>query len=204
MRAAVRPLYAGSSRNVTTHNDNPTKVRTYDFIRSVSFRGHPQYLAACAKMTPWQRACRMPSIRMGALVGTPIWVASKDSMMWGRGWAAGSCEGALMRHFQFELVSTPDTTSQIRNRRWVLRQTGLLSQTAVSSDIAELLPAPFPSPEGLHGSFSSHMLYRDTGRIKNVAACFATLSKPCLCATMRRLESRYRRINFHPGVSGCL
>lgn len=83
-----------SSRNVATHNDNPTKVRTYDFIRSVSFRGYSQYLAACAKMTPWQRACKMPSMRMGALVGTPIWVASKDSMVWGRG-DSGPCDAPI-------------------------------------------------------------------------------------------------------------
>ena len=69
-----------------THSDSPTKVNTYDFIRRVSLSGHSQYLAACAKMTPWQRDCKMPSTRMGALVGTPIWAANKDKgvMMWGR------------------------------------------------------------------------------------------------------------------------
>jgi len=186
---------------VTTHNDNPTKVRTYDFVRSVSFRGHSQYLAACAKMTPWQRACNMPSMRMGALVGTPIWAASKDSMMWGRTGDAGSCDGPLMHHFQFELVSTPDTTSQIRNRRWVLGQPGLFLQATVSSDIGELPAAPCSYPEGLQGSLSSHILYRDECRIKVDATCFTAL---CFGVTMRRLESRHQRINFDSGVSGCL
>lgn len=63
-----------------THNDSPANVKTYDFVRIVSFRGHSQYLATCAKMTPWQRDCRMPSMRMGALTGTSVSVAREDTM----------------------------------------------------------------------------------------------------------------------------
>lgn len=33
-------------------NESPTKVKTYAFIRIVSFSGHSQYLAAWANMTP--------------------------------------------------------------------------------------------------------------------------------------------------------
>ncbi|KAH9965786.1 hypothetical protein BC827DRAFT_1153261 [Russula dissimulans] len=82
-----------------THSDSPTKVITYDFIRTVSLSGHSQYLAACAKMTPWQRDCKMPSTRMGALVGTSIWVANEGVMMQGRLVPAVVTVGPLMRHF---------------------------------------------------------------------------------------------------------
>ena len=74
----VSPPFQGE-----THNDSPANVKTYDFIRMVSFRGHSQYLATWAKMTPWQMDCKMPSIRMGALMGTSVCAASDSEDIMG-------------------------------------------------------------------------------------------------------------------------
>jgi hypothetical protein len=73
----------------------------------VSLRGDSRYLATCAKMTPWQRDCRMPSIRMGAPAGTSVWEASENTMAatWGK---AGSCGGPLMLQFQFQTIRHDD------------------------------------------------------------------------------------------------
>jgi hypothetical protein len=79
--AAIRSLIHAPSRAGGTHNDSPTNVTTYDFIRIVSFRGHSQYLAACARMTPWQRACKTPPMRIGPPIGTSIWAASIDAIV---------------------------------------------------------------------------------------------------------------------------
>lgn len=100
-----------------THNDSPASAKTYDFIQIVSFRGHSQYLATCAKMTPWQRDCNMPSIRMGALTGTSVWEASEDTMA--VTWRLTPAVTPLMYHFNPVLVRvfrpSDTTTSQGRN-----------------------------------------------------------------------------------------
>src|SRR6266849_4437837 len=76
------PVYC--TTNAKTHNDRPANVKTYDFILMVSFRGHSQYLATWAKMMPWQMDCKMPSIRMGALIGTSVCAASDEGDIMGR------------------------------------------------------------------------------------------------------------------------
>ena len=92
---------AGVALNRKTHNDSPANVKTYDFIRMVSFRGHSQYLATWAKMTPWQMDCKMPSIRMGALIGTSVCAASDSEDIMGVDVGRpASCGDALMHHLQ--------------------------------------------------------------------------------------------------------
>ena len=90
-----------------THNDSPARVKTYDFIRMVSLRGDSQYLATCAKMTPWQRDCRMPSMRIGAPAGTSVWEASENTMAatWRR---RAPVVVPLMLQFRFQTIRHDD------------------------------------------------------------------------------------------------
>jgi hypothetical protein len=150
-----------------THSDNPTKVKTYDFIGSVSLRGHSQYLAACAKMTPWQSDCKMPSINMGALVGTPIWAGVEDAMVRGRPLpvvpvVARRCDVSSSTG-PYTRYDRPDT----KHRREPKEPAPLL-QGAVSGD-PPLLP-----PERTSLLFSSHIQCGHEGRTKDVAACSAS------------------------------
>jgi hypothetical protein len=81
----------------------------------VSFRGHSQYLATWAKMTPWQIDCKMPSIRMGALIGTSVCTASDSEDIMGVDVGRpASCGDSLMHHLQSR-SGPPRTTSQRRN-----------------------------------------------------------------------------------------
>jgi len=67
----------------------------------VSFRGHSQYLATWAKMTPWQIDCKMPSMRMGALIGTSVCAASDSEDIMGVDVGRlVSCDDSLIIHLQ--------------------------------------------------------------------------------------------------------
>lgn len=116
VRAGLSAFHVRCPTNAT-HNDSPASVKTYDFIQIVSFRGHSQYLATCAKMTPWQRDCNMPSMRMGALTGTSVWEASEDTMA--VTWRLTPAVTPLMHHSNPVLVGvvgpSDTTTSQGRN-----------------------------------------------------------------------------------------
>lgn len=82
-----------------THNDSPANVKTYDFILLVSFRGHSQYLATWAKMTPWQIDCKIPSMRIGALIGTSVCAASdSEDMIMGVDVGRGGAQPPAVSH----------------------------------------------------------------------------------------------------------
>ena len=99
---------------MTTHNDNPTKVRTDVRLHSkrvvqgtlpISCRLRKDDALAKGLQNAFDedgRTCRDTNLG-----------GQQRFHDVGEGGDAGSCDDPLIGHFQFELVSTVDTTSQV-------------------------------------------------------------------------------------------